>query len=226
MSLKRRLERLEEEAGFTQDEADQEQEEKERWLARARLKRRDELSEPDADRTRSLIALFRTQNILEEMDEEELIERCLTWQPEPEKGRHRSTIEREVYLAIYRGEQGTGHMKCSEEWRKAFDAGDALLRQYEAIPDEVLASGYVELGNLSNENEEEYSRWKELYYDDYGFTEALVEVACGPDAAEVSEDENQRRLEEHTASALYGEKGYRIRRLMERLTERAPNVSE
>jgi hypothetical protein len=210
MNIHRRLETLEE-AAWTGDEAD-EKREKERWLSRARIRRTEALSERDADHARSLIALYRVQNILENMDAEELIERILAWNPKPENGRQRGQVAREVYLAIYRKEQGTGHMECPSAWSEAFAAGDELLRRYESIPDGELAKAY-----LKPQDTEEETPAERAWGERYGFTRELEIAACGPDADEITEAERDRRLEEYIAPAIYGEKGYRVIRHMERL---------
>ena len=110
---------------------------------------------------------------------------------------------------------------CPEGWRESFEAGEELARRYEAIPDEVIARGYLELEEIPEEDEEEVARWKERYERSYGLTEELMATAIGPDEAreEISEDEGLRRLEEHMADILWGEKGYRVLRHMQRLRE-------
>ncbi|MGF1472423.1 MAG: hypothetical protein ACFB50_11890 [Rubrobacteraceae bacterium] len=217
MSLQTRLERLEGSVRGSSDTDERESHEMQQWLARARLRRRDALSQPDADHARSLIALFQTQNRLEYMDEVELVERILGWNPQPENGRSRPIVKREVYLAIYRGEEGARHMTCPPAWRKAFAAGEELLRRYEAIPDEAHARSYVELGEIAEEDEEARTRWKERYEYACGLTEELAVTAIGPDLEDVATEECERRLEECLAPAIHGEKGYRVARLMENM---------
>lgn len=210
MSIHRRLDALEE--ARDGDEAGDDDREKGRWLSRARIRRTEALSERGADHARSLIVLYRTQDILGNMDAEELIERILDWNPKPEEGRQRGPVAREVYLAVYRKEQGTGHMECPFAWSEAFAAGDELLHGFEAIPDEDLARAYLKPRDTEEKTVEE-SAWGERY----GLTEELGIVACGPDAGEITEAERGRRVGECIAPAIYGEKGYRVVRHMERL---------
>jgi hypothetical protein len=199
-----------------------EEERKQHWLAGARARRGQELGRGGAWQVKDVVRLLRGRR--EATTTEELREQLLAWRPPHDE----NLVEREMALAIYLKEPGTENMACPEEWRDSFDAGAELLRRYEAIPDEVLAKGYLELGHIEEgEEEEDFFRWKERYEDPYGITDHLVEAACGPDAVEVTEDERHRRLEECLAPAIHGEKGYRIARHMdhmERLTKEGDNT--
>ena len=136
--LKRLEERADEEGRSTSEEQDKEQ-----WLLQARIRRREALKERDADHARSLIGLFRIQYVLPDMSREALIDRILSWRPVPPGGRSRTKVEREVGLAIHRGEAGTEGMVCPPQWRESFAAGDELQERYDAVPDGDLAEYYV-----------------------------------------------------------------------------------
>lgn len=64
---------------------------------------------PDSRHARSLIRLFRAQNLLPGMGAGELVDRILSWRPVPAEGRSRAAVEREVDLAIRNREPGTEH---------------------------------------------------------------------------------------------------------------------
>lgn len=223
-SLERRLERLEEKEEKNDEPRREfsEEERKQHWLAVARARRNQELGRGGAWQVKDIVRLLRKRR--EATTTEELREQLLAWRPPHDH----NLLERELARAIYLKEPGTENMACPEEWRDSFDAGAELLRRYEAIPDEVLAKGYLELRHIEeSEKEEDFFRWKERYEDPYGITDHLVEAACGPDAVEVTEDERRRRLEECLAPAIHGEKGYRIARHMdhmERLTKEGDNT--
>lgn len=69
---------------------------------------------PDARAARSLIGLFRVQNVLSGMGAGELVDRILSWHPVPAGGRSRAAVEGEVDLAIRNREPGTEHMERIE----------------------------------------------------------------------------------------------------------------
>lgn len=213
-----RLRRLEERAG-PEPHARREEQEKEQWLSEAGFRRREALAEGDADHARSLIGLFRVQDILPGMSTDELVGRILSWRPIPEGGRSRAQVEREVALAIHRKEQGMEGMECPPAWRESFARGGELRERHEAIPDEVLAEGYVRLGRIEEEgnDEEELRGWAARHEEPFGITAELVEGAVGPDAGTIADEERQRRLLGYLADSYFGEKGYRIRRHMDRI---------
>ncbi len=219
-SISRRLDRLEEQAGLSNRHTYSEEYEKEPWLARRRIDlQRTSVSE-DTRHARDLIGLFRIQNILSEMSADELIERIVSWQPVPDAGRPRSTAEREVALAIYSQEPGTENMVCPDRWRESLEAGDELREKHTAIPDEVLAEGYMRLGSILEEGgEEELAKWRVRYEEAFGITQDLLRRAVGPDVDEITEEEHRRRISEYLADTFYGERGWRIHRRMRRLVE-------
>lgn len=211
MALKDRLRRLEERVGSPDQQPHTEDRERERWFLRARQLQRDALSERDADHARSLIRLFRTQGLLSGMNTGELADRVLAWCPLPEGGRSPGAVEREVALAIYRGEPGTEHMVCPARWCESFAAGDELRERYEAVPDEELAGAYAHLLRIEKGDEAGFEEWDARFrYDLLGATDELGAAAVGPDFGEVSEEERDRRIAGALADATYGEKGYRV----------------
>jgi hypothetical protein len=219
-SLERRLGRLEEQASLKRcDHPDDEPPwRKENWLARARMNRNRAMDE-DTRHARSLIRLFRTQDRLSWMSAEELIERIVSWQPVPDGGRPRPTVEREVSYAIYNQEEGTENMVCPPEWREAFAHGDELRERYAAIPDDVLAEGWVRLREIEDGggDGEEYAEWRADYEERFGITTELVENAIRLDAEGITEENCRWALNEYAADLLYGEKGYRVQRHIWRL---------
>ncbi len=216
MSMGRRLEALE---GRVASERPiyNEVEEKHRWLSRRHMDRSEATSE-EARHARSLIGLFRVQDRLPAMSAEELIERIVSWRPPPAGGRSRTVAEREVALAIYNQEPGTKNMVCPSRWRESLEAGDELRAKYNAIPEEVLAEGYVRLGQIGGEGQA-LEEWSARYEEAFGITDELVRRAVGPDVYELSEEEHAFRLHEYLADAMYGEKSWRIRRHIDRLAE-------
>lgn len=217
--LKRRLEALEEQtAGFVHFSG--EDEEKRRWTIRARMREMDALDCADARDALDLLRLFRTQGSLKGMDFAALVERILAWRPVPEGGRCRNTVEREVSLAIYRGERGTEHLACPEGWREAFEAGEELLGCYEAASDEGLARMYAGLMDREDRGDAEAANeWNRRLWEEVVGGVDLLGRAEGPGAKEVPEDERLRRLSEMLAGAFFGEKHYRIWRHIQRLKQ-------
>lgn len=213
-----RLRKLEERAD-EEGRGSSEEQEKEQWLLQARIRRREALEERDADHARSLIGLFRLQDILPEMSCEALIDRILSWGPAPAGGWSRTQVEREVALTIHRGEPGTERMVCTPAWRESFAAGDELRERYDAAPDEDLAEYYVRLDRIEEEGADEVAlaEWSTRYDEPFGITAELVEEAVGPDARVIGDGERQRRINGYLADLVFGEKAYRIARHMERI---------
>ena len=208
-SLKNRLESLEARTG--PQERLSEEEERRHYLAVARCRRNEALGRGGAWQAKDVIRFLSKQR--RATTTEELRKRALDWRPAHDP----NLIECELSRAVYYRESGTEDMECPGEWRESFEAGAELLRLYEAIPDEVIARGLLEFAKIAEEDEEASEEWRKHYEESYGITSELIEAACGPDLEEITEDERQRRLEEHTASVLFGEKGYRVNRLLHRL---------
>lgn len=186
------MDRLEARFSETFTSAAAEEHEKQVWLARARICR-NEAKPRDVRRARDLIGLFRTQGILSEMSAEELVDRIVSWRPMPEGGCSRTTVEREVALATYGQESGTGNMVCPTAWRESFVAGDELRERYSRVPNEMLASAEL--------------RWAP---ESFGITEKLLKRAVGPDVGEIDEEEVLWRLREYLAEEGFGQRGYEI----------------
>jgi hypothetical protein len=221
-SLERRLRALEEQASLKRHDLSEDEPwwEKEIWLARAQIDRNQAMDE-NTRQARSLIRLFRTQNRLFRMSAEELIERIVSWRPVPDGGRSRATAEREVALAIYNREADTENMVCPPGWRESFVCGDELRKRYMAIPEEVLAEGFIRLRDITDRgwDEEEYVEWHTIYEGRFGITAELVKSAIGPSVEEITEENCQWALHEYAADVIFGEKGYRIQRHMKSLSE-------
>ena len=213
-SLNKRLSRLEEHAGGGAGEAQADEErEKERWLATARCRRRRALGRGGAWQAKGVVKVIRER--YDGMSTEEFRERLLAFRPPHDP----NLIELFLARTIYLQESGTENMVLADEWRESFEAGEKLRCLYEAIPDEVIAKSYAELDEIPEDDEEAYERWRERYEAAYSITAALLEAAAGPDREEITDAEVQRRLEEHVADVIYGEKGLRVSRLMEQMRE-------
>jgi hypothetical protein len=221
-NLVKRLRALEEQASLKRHDHSEDESwwERESWFARARIGRNQAMDE-DTRQARSLIRLFRTQNRLSQMSTEELVERIVSWRPVPDGGRSRATAEREVAMAIYNREEDTENMVCPPEWRESFVCGNELRERYAAIPDEVLAEGFIRLREITDRgwDEEEYAEWHANYEGRFGITAELVKSAIGPGVEEITEENSQWALHEYAADVIIGEKGYRIQRHMKRLSE-------
>ena len=216
-SLERRLEALEAQRHYSHYDIEGD---KAQWLAGRRLERNRSMPE-DVRHSRDAIRLYRTQNKLSDMSADELIERIVSWPP-MRNDRSRSTAEREVALAIYYQEPGTENMVCPGRWRESLEAGDELRKKYGAIPDEVLAEGYVCLSEIKKAADEEALwEWSAYFQGVFGVSDELLRIAVGPDIDEITEAESTWRLHEYLADAFYGERAWRIHRHMCRLVEEA-----
>lgn len=217
-SLERRLERLEEQTDVRWAGAEgglSEGEKRRRWLDAAKARRNQALGRGGAWQARDVVKLLlgRREG---RSSTEEFRARLLAWRPPHNPG----VLERELCRNIFLREPGTEAMTCPEEWRESFGAGAELLRRFEAIPDEALARGWLELRDVAEDDEEGHARWRARHEEPHGITEELKEAAIGPDAAEVSEDERLRRMEEHLAPVIFGEKAYGAARIIGRRDEK------
>ena len=205
-SLERRVEVLEaRRSGLAPAKAAPRDEEqvKRDWLLRAESRRREELG-PRARHVRELLRLFNMQHILARMSMEETIDRILLWSSPPE-GLTRNFVEREVALAIYRQHEGTENMVCPPYWRESFVAGDEILERHLSATDEE----WVEAARATEKfiRTKDYARW-------FGITKELFIRAMGPDVKEITLEEVARRYHDYAGDALYGEKCYRVRKLL------------
>jgi hypothetical protein len=197
-----------------------EHERRQRWVEDCK-RRHAERMPPDAKRARSLIALLRLQSYLATMSADELTERILDWQPVPEGGRARGTVECEVYRAIYHREEGTEHMVLPEGWREAFDAGAEMRRLHGAIPPQTFAGWVFERISRMERGatEEELERFDRGHCEPHGITPALEERAVGPDHDSITKEEARWRVAESMAPLGQGDWGWQVETHLERLFE-------
>jgi len=122
-----------------------------------------------------------------------------------EEGPSWELVEREVALAIYRQEPGTENKVCPSLWRDSFVAGDEMRDRFLSVPDEALVEMVKGIRTLESLREEA------------GISEELVNRALGPDHEEIPEEEQVRRIIEYMADAFFGEKAYRVHKLVLKL---------
>jgi hypothetical protein len=221
VSLERRLSRLEEQSrlrGAAAAAADER--EKDQWLARARLRRQEEI-DSGTRRCRDLIRLFNTQGILPAMSEDEVTNRILDWRPALRELTP-AVAKREVFRAVYNRSPGTDHLRCPPEWAESFEAADQLLQRFMGIPDELLAEGFTELLRIDGEgaDEEALRQWSDRYEEPFGITEGLTRRAVGCDVDKIPPEERDRRLGEILTDFVYGPKGYEVQRRMAQLRKK------
>jgi hypothetical protein len=207
-----------------------EHEQRQSWLVRTG-RRHAERTPPDAKHARSLIGLFRLQGYLATMSADELIERIIGWQPAPEGGRARGTVECEVYRAIYHREAGTEHMIVPRGgWREAFDAGAELRRLHGAIPPQTFAGWVFERISRMERGatEEELERFDRGCCEPHGITPELERCAVGPDHDSITQEEEEARwrIDEHMTPLIQGDWGWQVEQHLERLFEESDKSQE
>ena len=69
------------------------------------------------------------------------------------------------------------------------------------------------------EGEEEVGQETENEVEGYGITTALLWRAISPNADEILDEEQQRRLRQTLAGFYYGERGYEVQKRIDRLME-------
>jgi hypothetical protein len=203
-SVKARLARLEDRARPAARRTRSASERIKDWQARGKIMRR-ERSPKCAYHARSLIAWLSMTGQLPG-SAEVLIERIMddphdaSGFMQPPETRSRSVVRWEVMRAIYNREDGTAHMQLSGSWRQTFEAGEELCRRLEAMPPERAARWVVEWSarKKGGATDEELTQLDREYLAPFGITEALEQLAVGPDAEKISESEAKWRIAEHT----------------------------
>lgn len=213
-SLKNRLERLEDENAPRPEPPEEEQ--KQHWLAVAKARRVIDNQNFDEFYAYDVFKALRRHGKLDGAETaEELRNRLLAWPPPPKE----RAVERVVARVIYEREQGTENMACPPEWRESFVAADELRERSAAVPDEHHARIVVMQYELEQGGSDEIKRQIAAEHERLGLTDELLLKAIGPDAEEIPDEEQRRRLQEILAEYHYGERAYRIQKCIDRLMD-------
>ena len=210
---RRRLERLE---ALENPRERDEDAERRAWLATARLRRVHENRVPDEFHAGDLLRLFRVQGKLDGATFEQARDMVLAWPTSPPPP---AATERVLSRMVCEGEPGTENMGCPPVWREAWEAADELRERHAAVPVETLAGWIVAQYEHEAEGGGGGAPDLEGAREPYGLTDELYRAAVGPDAGELDEDEEARRLREILAGDHYGERAWEIQRHVNRLTD-------
>jgi hypothetical protein len=160
------------------------------------------------------------------MSADELIERLLDWQPKTPKAGvlptpPRTTVECEVYRAIYHGESGTEGMIIPAEWSASFEAGQELRRRYGAVPPQTFALWLYERIKLmrAGGTTDELERLDRSHCDQVGITTTLEDLAAGPDHETIPKEEAAWRINEHMADLTQSEWAWQWKKHLDRLLD-------
>jgi hypothetical protein len=168
-----------------------EAERRQRWLRRQREARR-QRTPKCVFHARSYIAWLRVVGKLGSFaSAAELVEKILeapdaSGYRQPPETRSRGVIEREVYAAIRRRDEGLGHLRIPPEWEAALGASETMRDAYLAMPAEHVASWWLEARELQERGEpnlEDLEEHARRYEEPYGITEELLRAALGPNGA-------------------------------------------
>jgi hypothetical protein len=175
--------------------------ERQRWLERARYRKRWETSGWKAgyDQVAGVIRLHYLQGRLGATTEE-LREQLRAWNP-PFPA---DVIERELARYIYYREPGSEAMVGPPEWMESFEKADRLAGILAEASDAALAEWLLSEGQPGEE---------------LGLSGELILDAIGPDAQEIGTDEFRRRMLEIAADTIYGPRGWSIKQAVRKLRE-------
>jgi hypothetical protein len=186
-----------------------------RWLHRQRIRHR-EATPKSAHHAREYLAWLRLAGRVPG-DAETLVEEVMaapdaSGYMQPPEERSRPVTEREVYAAIWRGDEGLGHLVIPDAWAAALEASETLRDRFLAMPPEVVAEWWVESHTLreGEASSEAINEHAQSYEGRYGITEELLTTALGPDADLLTDEEGHWMVAETIADALCGEWGWHV----------------
>lgn len=236
MGVEDRLSRLEDRARSAKAAlVRSEEERRERWLRRQRDARR-ENTPKCVFHARSYLGWLRLVGKLSDFaSAAELIERIMEAPDasgfrQPPETRSRSVIEREVYVAIRRGDEGLAHLSIPREWDAALVASEKLRERYLAMPAEHVALWWLEAGELQERGEPEAAleAHERSYEEPYGITEEVLRTALGPNAAVLTDEERGWMLraamdDDREAEAAVWEQRWQIREAVRHMEAQQAN---
>jgi hypothetical protein len=229
-SLERRLRKIEEQANSANATPVRSEESRYRdWLARKRI-RTNELTPPDVEHARDMIALFRLQGSLAGESAARLIERIAAYPHDPgtpageakAEGRSLALIEVELWRAVYHGEEGLEHMagEMPDAWRDALAAADRWRERLTGMPLEAVARCVI-----ANRALKERGTGKEIvaltakHMGPFGIDEPLLVRMMGPDEVVLSPDQRGWLIFAPVADDLASEWAWRVGERIKQLDE-------
>jgi hypothetical protein len=224
-SLERRLRKIEEQANSANaTPVRSEEDRRQRWLWRRRDARR-ENTPKCVFHARSYLAWLRMVGKLPSFaSAAELIEQILeapdaSGYRQPPETRSRGVIEREVYAAIRRRDEGLGHLTIPAEWDVALVASETLRDRFLSMPPEHFAKWRVESAAMQEQGEpkaalEEHAR---RYAEPNGISEELLTTAQGPNGAVLTDEERHWMVYAPLDDAMAEEWGWQIAEAIRRI---------
>jgi len=225
-SLERRLRKIEEQANSANVTPVRSEESRYRdWLARQRI-RTNELTPPDVEHARDMIALFRLQGSLAGESAARLIERIAAYPHDPgtpageakAEGRSLALIEVELWRAVYHGEKELAHMagEMPDAWRDALAAAVRWRDRLTGMPLEAVARCVIENRALKERGTGESVA---KHMAPFGIDEPLLERVMGPDVAVLSPDQRGWLIFAPVADDLASEWAWRVGERIKQLDE-------
>ena len=224
-SLERRLRKIEEQASSANAApVRSEEDRRQRWLRRWRDARR-ENTPKCVFHARSYLDWLRMVGKLPSFaSAAELIEQILeapdaSGYRQPPETRSRGVIEREVYAAIRRRDEGLEHLTIPTEWDAALGASEKLRGGFLSMPPEHFATWWVESAAIQERGEpkavvEEHAGH---YGEPYGISEELLTTALGPNGAMLTDEECNSMVRAPLDDAMAGEWGWQIAQAIRRI---------
>ena len=131
----------------------------------------------------------------------------------------RDTVEFVVYGAIHAQEEGMEHMatELTPAWAEVFEAGAQLRRLYGAIAPETFAEWVFRRIDLKERGatQEELQHFDRGKFEPLGITPVLERRAAGSDLFEITEEEANWRVSEHTVPLMQGDWGWELEKHLE-----------
>jgi hypothetical protein len=168
------------------------------WQLRVRI-RRDRKTPRSVKVCRSRIAWLRLVGKLSDFESaEELIADVMTAPDgsggrQPPEERSRTLVEREVFAAIWRQDEGLGHLELPPEWAEMLAAADEWRAKMLSVPVQELAHWVIAIRALiqqeAGEAGEKIDGLCAECLGPYGVDEQLLERVVGPDRAVLTSEE-------------------------------------
>jgi len=142
---------------------------------------------------------------------------------QPPEERSRIMVEREVYLAVWRGDEGLQHLRVPGEWAEILDASEQWRARLESVPPVVFARWLVENRRAMQEDGSEAGQIEALgeqCLGPFGITEALLESVVGPDRDALTSEELGWQLNAPLQDLFVSEWAFEVQEEVRKIDER------
>jgi hypothetical protein len=142
----------------------------------------------------------------------------------PPSERSRVLVSREVYLAVWRGDPGLGHLEpIPAEWVEILDAAETWRERLQSVPPATFARWVLENRRAMQEHGSEAGQIEALGEQclwPFGITEALLESVVGPDRDALTSEELGWQLNAPLQDLFVSEWAFEVQEEVRKIDER------